>query len=1164
MSIFGLFVGINNYPTASHRLKGCVADMNAFHDYIKARATQDKATFSAAVLTDKKATRANIIAGFDVFAQAKAGDTCVLYFSGHGSHAPVPLHEGKPMFNETDGMTESIIAYDSRSAGGSDILDKELGFLIYNATFGKNIHFLCVFDCCHAGGNTRNFAVPARARMAEPAKMPTKIEDVLGFQQGFFTKNNKGFFDPKPENNYIALAAARSNQTAKEVEMPDKQTRGVFTYMLLETLKTQGANQTYTNIVERINLNIRNMVADQNPLVEATMGSDLEEQPFLGGALQGNNLRPSIGFDKNTNTWQLNQGSINGIAIAAIVRIKGDARSIKLSEVQTDTAYIDADFAKNLDKKTIYEAEIIDLGTPKTQIAFTTNSDKKGQKLITDFLKNTPSNFFELTKNMASAEYLINATADFKLRLLPFGKQDTMFRSVEGGSNFHSAQAKTFVTNTEKVLLHAKLCKLENPRTTIDTKDIEIAVFKIDETNFKPADVKANVSSNKMTWAKGQKGVAVKDVNAPIVVQYFDDKVIPMFRLNLKNTSGKTYFVGSVVAFGNYELINDHLQNKVMELGKGENVWLEEGTSRTDTLLLPMFRPDEHPAVKFVYPDYITEINVTVKIIISTSPFNIDQYAQDALELEPFRPQIEKGISWDSLQNEPLNDANWTVKTINFTVLRKPIAQQITAKGAAALKGMTLISNSKMEARATLSTRTSGTRDMGMAASGMAAMGMEAFNMNRGFEGMPALNVLELHDIDAEMAKTVTKTDPIVVKLDAPLAANEVVVPLGYIETKDENGNDVKWFYPLGGTISNGKNDRDTIQINALPDPMTEGTRSFTGAIKVFFQKVVLQKTDIQMLREVAIKPDPEGGFITEYQTYGAEKLTNYSEPMLKKHHTQNLSEKVKTATNIVIFIHGIIGDTEIMVQTMKRIGLEKRYDLALAFDYESLDTRIPDTAKAFQAKLAEIGIDDKCTKNVHIIAHSMGGLVSRFMLEKGKNPPKIAHLIQVGTPNNGSPWGDFQAMVQLFLPRLINAGGTALGLPPFVTKIIGYGAGLVFDKINNTLEDMQPDSKFMKLLNDKTDSKVKMTIIAGNTRLLVQERAFFARVFNQYSVLNNTLFNGDNDMAVTVNSIHHIEGGEKRTFPPTLLPMIPCDHVSYFMNKEGLEMLDKAVADAF
>jgi hypothetical protein len=90
------------------------------------------------------------------------------------------------------------------------------------------------------------------------------------------------------------------------------------------------------------------------------------------------------------------------------------------------------------------------------------------------------------------------------------------------------------------------------------------------------------------------------------------------------------------------------------------------------------------------------------------------------------------------------------------------------------------------------------------------------------------------------------------------------------------------------------------------------------------------------------------------------------------------------------------------------------------------------------------------------------------------------------------------------------------------------------------------------------------MTIIAGNTSLLIQEKAFLARVFNQYALLNNTLFNGNNDMAVTVKSIVTIDGGTRRAFPPTILPIIACDHISYFLKEESLKLLKKAVEDTF
>jgi pimeloyl-ACP methyl ester carboxylesterase len=1156
MAIFGLFIGINDYPVASHRLKGCVADMTTFHDYIKVRAAQDGVDFepqNAVVLKDKKATRADIIAGFDVFRAAKDGDTCVLYYSGHGSRARVPLHEGKPMFDETDSMTESLVAYDSRTPGGSDVLDKELGFLIYNATFGKKVHFLAVFDCCHAGGNTRNMFTAARARMAQPAQMPTDITQVLGYKEGFFTKNEKGFFQGKDENPYVALAASRSNQTAKEVEMPDKQTRGVFTYMLLEILQKQGTTLTYTDIVTQINLTIQNIVTDQNALVEASGESKLEFSPFLGGALRANETAPKIAFNKTKNEWQINQGSINGLAENAVLRLKQDKTVLLgLADLRADVGIIKPEQCEKWDKKAIFEAEIVDLGAPKILACFLPDADKKGQAMLKAALAENQLLDFALTDKPALATYHIGASQN-TFTFLPFGEVQPIFKGVvSAAKTYDLAQAQIFVDYIERVLLHQKVCSLDNPRTTLPQDDIQLDVYKIDATVFgkNGENAAANVSTNKKTWTTGQKGEKVNDVTKPILVQYFNDAVIPTFRLNIKNTSAHNYFVGAVVAYADFRLSNNRLENKVVELEVGKDVWLKEGKAQLDTLLLPLFRKKDSSQTLNAFPEWITEVNIFVKIIISTESFSINKYEQNDLPIEPVNfhsASIEtaKDISSDMF-DEPTVDANWTVKTLHFVVQRRPIVQILSPNTLSQLQGISIISNSKISAKATLTTTTQGTRDIGAAQPDMRDKGLTPFNLNGGFAGMPGLNVLEFQGIDNETdLKSVTKKDPIILQLTEPLAANEVVIPMGYIETdaKDKHGNPIKWFYPIGGTL-----DANTIRLEHLPDPMTEGTRSFTGAIKVFFQKVVLQKTDIRELREVEIQPDPELLFKTFYKTHTPETLT----------------ARVKMAKNIVIFVHGIIGDTEIMVQTMKRISLENRYDLALAFDYESLDSHIPETAAAFQKALENIGINAKTAQNVHIIAHSMGGLVSRYMLEKGKNPPKIAHLIQVGTPNNGSPWGDFQAMVQFFLPRLINYGGGAVGLPPFVTKIIAYGAGVIFDKINNTLEDMQPDSPFMKKLNDGTDSKVPMTIIAGNTTLLIQEKAFFNRVFTPYFALNSTLFNDDNDMAVTVESIQTIKGGEKRAFPPKIIPMIPCDHVSYFLNETSLRVLREAVDGVF
>ena len=47
--------------------------------------------------------------------------------------------------------------------------------------------------------------------------------------------------------------------------------------------------------------------------------------------------------------------------------------------------------------------------------------------------------------------------------------------------------------------------------------------------------------------------------------------------------------------------------------------------------------------------------------------------------------------------------------------------------------------------------------------------------------------------------------------------------------------------------------------------------------------------------------------------------------------------------------------------------------------------------------------------KTIHIVAHSMGGLVSRYFIENLGGHEIVQHLIMLGTPNSGSPWPEVQ-----------------------------------------------------------------------------------------------------------------------------------------------------------
>ena len=84
MTIKALLVGINRYKIPGADLQGCVNDVTNLRDCLL---KYFGATLgNIRVLTDARATRAGILDGLAwLTKEAKAGDSLVFHFSGHGS-----------------------------------------------------------------------------------------------------------------------------------------------------------------------------------------------------------------------------------------------------------------------------------------------------------------------------------------------------------------------------------------------------------------------------------------------------------------------------------------------------------------------------------------------------------------------------------------------------------------------------------------------------------------------------------------------------------------------------------------------------------------------------------------------------------------------------------------------------------------------------------------------------------------------------------------------------------------------------------------------------------------------------------------------------------------------------------------------------------------------
>jgi pimeloyl-ACP methyl ester carboxylesterase len=88
----------------------------------------------------------------------------------------------------------------------------------------------------------------------------------------------------------------------------------------------------------------------------------------------------------------------------------------------------------------------------------------------------------------------------------------------------------------------------------------------------------------------------------------------------------------------------------------------------------------------------------------------------------------------------------------------------------------------------------------------------------------------------------------------------------------------------------------------------------------------------------------------------------------------------------------------------------------------------------------------------LNIIAHSQGGLVSRYATQTLGMSSRVANLVMIGTPNHGSEWAKWMILAPAFQPSWMKQIRASLGLDCLATGQAGY--------------DLVPGSAFLNQLN--------------------------------------------------------------------------------------------------
>ena len=103
--------------------------------------------------------------------------------------------------------------------------------------------------------------------------------------------------------------------------------------------------------------------------------------------------------------------------------------------------------------------------------------------------------------------------------------------------------------------------------------------------------------------------------------------------------------------------------------------------------------------------------------------------------------------------------------------------------------------------------------------------------------------------------------------------------------------------------------------------------------------------------------------------------------------------------SDAVILIHGLGAHWIVMSPLARR--LKNQFGRIINWSYRSLWSRIEPHGEQMAGQLQELD-DDPAISRIHLITHSMGGIVARLALAR-RVPSKMGRMVMLAPPNSGS-----------------------------------------------------------------------------------------------------------------------------------------------------------------
>ncbi len=1106
-TLHALLFAIDNYPNPAHRLAGCRNDLAAIDAFLDTYCHQRGITYRKLIRTDGEVTRGGFAQGFRHFDAAKDGDIALLFYGGHGSRMPAPRQFWSV---DPDRYLETIVCYDSRQAGGRDLTDKEVSHLIAEATADRDLHFVAVFDCCHSGTLSRN--LDARERRLEPLTRAPEFSDLLGSAD--FPAQGASDQRLPPAGRHIALSAARSYQTAKELTLKGKR-RGIFTTMLVETLEEAGdAPLSYQALIQRVRRKVETRVDDQHPQLDAYAHFDLRSN-FLGTmpSAEGAVVR----FDPGRG-WVLPFGQIHQLDPEGPIHLRdpeGGTREARIDRMGPDSSTLE--LMRWADEKETYSVLSFAQTTARVGLALhPTLAERQPEAAKLLGRADWPDQLIEFPVSPEAADYWLDVQAPWGAILTRPNDTRPLFEPphLETGGSWQSS-LNNFVDSVTRVANWQRNLAWHNPVARLDPTQVLDVQFERLQANGQPQPLDPTETANfEYVYQNGK-------------------WMEPSFRLRVGIAArDQPLWVGALYFSEDFMVTDQYLPMREVQVDDAPHPFcITQANGGRVRETIPLVLPDEILAFGQ------TSIFNRIKLVVSTQEINLQSFCQKALKL----PGTEKSILGFLFGAKPEATPDWATLDLDLRIHRPQEGLPLEEGKAVSLHQVTIEAPEGFRAASIrLSSSVENARSLGVTPPSAMADGRHLLPFDLGGArnlGDP-LDVIEMHG--ALGSEHVNQDHPIHLRLGKGLGADSTLLPMAYDQ---EDG----FFMPLGFTDAEG-----VVHLETLPAEGESTARGFGKSLKIYLQQFIHTK--------IKKKEAP-------YPILAAAEGPD-EEAMIYVDDPPALRQRVAAANCIMVLVHGLVGDTSDKRNIIHRARRQRDghtedlgsvYDLLLCFDYESLGTSIEDNARSLRDKLEDIDLKPGHGKRVVLVAHSMGGLVSRWFLEREGGHELISCFVQVGSPNLGSPWARVYDWTTFALGKAMNF----LPIPGFVNELLGV-VGKLREGIELSSMQMLPDSPFLKNLNaNPFDPGIPYYLVGGDSERLhdpgERQKKFLRKFLNRFQggyrdKLERWLFKGEHDDIVALDSIYGAP--DFRKSPVKKIGPLACHHFSYFIEPEAVEAL--------